>query len=174
MKDSANKFQSIISNKGSSLYDLSTENTVMLIFLRHFGCVFCQEALQDISNNRSNWEKEGIKLVLVHPSDEASGDKYSSQFGLSDIDRISDPDCKLYELFGLVKGSFSQLFGLQTMIRGFQVATKGNLPSLKQVGDGFQMPGIFLIRNGNIRERYIHKNASDRPDYNELIRCCAA
>jgi len=167
-------FKSIKSNKGISIQQLSEERVVMLVFLRHFGCIFCQEALRDISANRSDWENEGIEVVFVHQSDEESSEAYFSQFDLSDMHRISDPECKIYEDFGLVKGSFSQLFGLQTMIRGFEVAKKGILPTAKRVGDGLQMPGIFLIKNGRVRDKYIHKNASDRPDYKNLIECCVA
>jgi hypothetical protein len=51
---------------------------------------------------------------------------------------------------------------------------KGTPVSLKQIGDGFQMPGIFMIRNGRVADSYIHKSAADRPDYDNIIACCAA
>jgi len=163
----------LVTDHGTNILETSKSKTVMMVFLRHFGCVFCREALNEISKNRSNWEKRGIHLVLVYPSDKASGEKYFSQFDLSTIDSVSDPETKWYQIFGLVKGSFSQLFGLKTIIRGFEVATTGTLPVLKQVGDGFQMPGIFLIRNGQVRDKYIHRSASDKPDYDSLVDCCA-
>ncbi len=163
-----------ITDQGNSVVEISKTKTVMVVFLRHFGCVFCREALIEIGKSRSNWEERNIHLVLVYPSDKASGEKYFSQFDLNQIDSISDPETKWYELFGLVKGSFTQLFGLKTIIRGFEVAANGTYPMLKQVGDGFQMPGIFLIRNGQIRDKYIHKSAGDKPDYESLLDCCAA
>ncbi|HBB74333.1 MAG TPA: hypothetical protein DC048_07770, partial [Planctomycetaceae bacterium] len=33
------------------------------------------------------------------------------------------------------------------------------------VGDGFQMPGAFLIKDGRIVASYRHAHAADRPDY---------
>jgi hypothetical protein len=60
------------------------------------------------------------------------------------------------------------------MIRGIEVTMKGTSLGLKQIGDGFQMPGIFMIHNGRIADSYIHKTASDRPDYDNIIKCCAA
>jgi len=161
-------------SKGTSFLDLSKDKTLMIVFLRHLGCVFCREALNDISENKLNWEKEGVEIVLVYPATEEEGNEYLSQFNLNSIEKIADPECILYQKFGLAKGNFSQLFGLKTIIRGFEQAAKGNLPTLKQVGDGFQMPGIFLIKNGVVRDKYIHQSASDRPDYNSLIQCCAA
>ena len=32
-------------NDGRSLWDLSEESTLLVIFLRHFGCTFCRETL---------------------------------------------------------------------------------------------------------------------------------
>jgi hypothetical protein len=60
------------------------------------------------------------------------------------------------------------------MLRGIEVSMKGTAFGLKQVGDGFQMPGIFMIHNGRIADSYIHKTASDKPDYEDIIKCCAA
>jgi hypothetical protein len=34
------------------------------------------------------------------------------------------------------------------------------------------MPGVFVIQNGEIRESFIHQLSSDRPDYEELLKCC--
>ena len=159
-------------DQGISVETMSHEGLVMLIFLRHFGCVFCREALKEVKKERSNWEEKGIKVVLIYPADKASGHKYLSQFDLLDIQSISDPSCIIYEEFGLGKGSMSQLFGLKTFFRGFETTVKGILPVLQQVGDGFQMPGIFIIHEGEIRDSYIHKSASDKPNYAELIACC--
>jgi hypothetical protein len=36
------------------------------------------------------------------------------------------------------------------------------------VGDGFQMPGIFLLFHGEVLRSYRHQTAADRPDYVDL------
>jgi hypothetical protein len=36
------------------------------------------------------------------------------------------------------------------------------------VGDGFQMPGAFLIRDGRVSAAYRHRHAADRPDCGAL------
>jgi hypothetical protein len=35
-------------------------------------------------------------------------------------------------------------------------------------GDGFQMPGAFLVLNGKIVREYRHDTAASRPDYCKL------
>ncbi|MBK8518086.1 MAG: AhpC/TSA family protein [Saprospiraceae bacterium] len=160
-------------NKGNNLSDLSDQSPVLIVFLRHFGCVFCKESMYDISRKRGKLYAEGIKVVLVHMSDYTTAEGYFKKFDLTDIEHISDPDCKCYSSFGLLKGSFSQLFGLKTWIRGFEIATtKQMLPDNKRIGDGLQMPGIFLVRNGNVVESFIHHSVADKPDYQTFINVC--
>ena len=162
-----------MTNTGKTVLDLSNEKPVLLVFLRHFGCIFCREALKDISNKRKEFENKGVHIVLVHMSDSATAEKYFDDYNLKGIIHVSDPDCMYYASFGLVKGSFNQLFGLKNFIRGVEQTIKGNLITFKQIGDGFQMPGIFMIRQGRIIDSYIHKFAADRPDYENIISCCS-
>lgn len=160
----------IVTNKGENLYDLSFHNPVMLFFLRHFGCIFCKESLYDLSKRKALFDKQGVQLVLVHMANNPEATEYLAQFGLEESAHISDIECKHYAEFGLVKGSFSQLYGLKVLMRGIEVMSS-NMPKsgLKKIGDGLQMPGIFLIYKGKIKDSFIHKLISDRPDYDAFI-----
>jgi len=162
----------MFTNKGETLLNLSNNNPVLLVFLRHFGCIFCKEALIDISKSKADIEAGGISIVFVHMTDFETADKQFLKFGLIDPTHISDPDCKFYEAFGLIKGNFNQLFGLQSLIRGFSIGIKEGQTPGSLIGDGFQMPGVFVIVNGEIKERFIHRLSSDRPDYLQLASCC--
>lgn len=169
-----NAIQKMVTNTGESLHSLSFKKPTLLIFLRHFGCIFCREALKEISNKRSDFDEKGVQIVFVHMTDFETAEDYFNKYGIDHPTHISDPECKYYSAFGLAKGSISQLFGLKTMLRGIEVTMKGTTFGLKQIGDGFQMPGIFMINNGRIADSYIHKTASDKPDYDDIIKCCAA
>lgn len=169
-----NNLSIIYTNKGNNLYDLSMANPVLLVFLRHFGCVYCKESMMDIAKRRAKLEKKGILVVLVHMSDYQLAEQNFIEFSLNNIEHISDPECRLYALFGLTKGTTSQLFGLKTWIRGFELAvTKQILPFGPRIGDGFQMPGVFLLKEGEIKSSFIHKSVADKPDYEEIIEVCA-
>ena len=161
-------------NTGESIYDLSFQQPVMLIFLRHFGCTFCREALADIAELRAELEALGTEVVFVHMSDNETAERYFSRYKLLPTRHVSDPECRYYTDFGLTKGNFNQLFGLKSWIRGFDsTVLQLNGVGLRQIGDGFQMPGIFILRDGEVEDAYIHRVASDRPDYINLVkRCC--
>lgn len=167
-----NVLKNMRTQAGQSLLKLSFEQPVMLVFLRHFGCTFCREALDDLSRQREDLAALGSRLVLVHMSDNPTAEKYFHRYRLNNIDHISDPECKFYAAFNLAKGSLTQLFGLRSWIRGFEAGVLDGHGIGWQIGDGFQMPGIFIIQDGEVKESFIHKAASSRPDYIGLVRSC--
>jgi len=162
----------MVTDRGDMLRDLSNKHPVLLVFLRHFGCVFCREALMEISRTKSSLEAGGTRIVFVHMADSKTAAGYFRKFGLSDSPHISDPECRYYAAFGLVKGSLHQLFGLRTLLRGVSAGVQQGQTPGPIVGDGFQMPGVFVLVNGEVRESFIHRLSSDRPDYAQLASCC--
>jgi peroxiredoxin len=159
-------------NKGLSLMNISMRQPAMLIFLRHLGCNFCREAMADLSTLRPSLIKQNIELVLVHMGENDVAEEYFKKFNLSGVSHISDINCIFYKSFGLMKGTSTQLFGFQSWVRGFTTIAKYGSDLGQQLGDSFQMPGAYMIFAGEIRDSYIHKKASDRPDYMKLANCC--
>lgn len=166
--------EEMMTSTGEHLLALTKKSPVMLVFLRHFGCVFCKEALDDIAHRRAAIEDGGVKIVFVHMSDDETAEEYFSRFNLQGITHICDPGQRYYRAFGLQRGSFGQLYGLQTWIRGFKLQNQMgyNLEMAQKLGDSTQMPGVFVLQNGTIREKFVHHLASDRPDYDSLVQCC--
>jgi peroxiredoxin len=164
--------KSMMTSSGQTLWDISNQKPTLLVFLRHFGCTFCREALSDLSKKRTKFLENGFELVLVHMSDLETSQKYFFKYNLSGVIHISDPECKFYAVFGLVKGTFQQLFGWSSWIRGFQSTVLEGHGIGPLIGDGFQMPGVFVLKNGEVARSFVHEVASDRPDYESLILSC--
>ncbi len=173
-KLSQNTLELIHTNEGRNLWTVSHEKPVLMVFLRHFGCVFCRAAMNDIGTRRERIEGDGYHIVLVHMADNALAEKYFRKFNLEGCSHISDPHCEIYAMFGLVKGSLSQLFGLKTMVRGFAEGFSMRQFGGAPFGDAFQMPGIFVIHKGQVEGTFIYETISDRPDYNQLLACCTS
>jgi len=170
MKNQAKEAMKVMkTQKGMTVHDLGMDKPLLLAFIRHLGCIFCMEAMKDIAERRAEIESRGINICLVHMATNDVAESYFKEYNLEGIDHVSDPDCDYYEQFGLIKGNFNQLFGLQVWLRTAKLAYK-DIAALKrkQIGDGLQMPGVFLIQNGQVQDSYIHKRASDRPDYLKL------
>lgn len=162
--------EKFVTNTNETVQKLSDRSPTLLVFLRHFGCTFCKEALKEISQKRHEMEKNGVIIVLVHMVSDEVAAEVTSRYCLGDLPRVSDPDLKMYKAFGLKKGNFFQLFGINVMIRGIQSSTIGGNFLGKFIGNGFQMPGIFLIHKGVVIQTFRHTTAADRPDYIELTR----
>lgn len=154
---------------GVTLDELSRLSPVLLVFLRHTGCTFCREALSDLASKRGEIEANGTRLVLVHMSSEETAARFFARYGLENVQRISDPERALYRAFGLPRGSFGDLFGPKVWVRGFQAGILGRHGVGLLDGDGFQMPGAFLLYFGEVLRSYRHQSAADRPNYIQLV-----
>ena len=172
--DARTALRGAMTSGGQSVAELSMRSPVLVVFLRHFGCTFCREALADVRAQLAQVRARGVAVVLVHMADVAYGEQFLSGYGLetgSGVSHVSDPDKRLYRAMGLKRGTLGQLFGWKSWVRGFKAGLiDGHLVG-KLVGDGFQMPGVFLVDRGEVVRTYRHASAADRPDYDELSVC---
>lgn len=152
--------------KGRVLSEVFAKRKVLLVFVRHSGCTFCREALKQLQAIKPKLDKANILLAVVHLGPPGDPDDFFKRYQLGDdVIRISNPECTLFRAFGLMRGHFRQLFGWRVWLRGFQSAILAGNGFGKLVGDGFQMPGAFLLEDGKVVAEHRHKNAADEPDY---------
>jgi hypothetical protein len=146
---------------GEPLLDASHSRLLVLVFLRHFGCTFTRQLLRGLEEFQHSATELGGELVLVHML--KSGGEIRYLGGHGDVARIADPRCELYRAFGLGRGGFLELFGPRVWWLGTIAIFKGcGVGHL--AGDGLQMPGAFLFRDGEIVAAQRAKSASDMPD----------
>ena len=105
-----------------------------------------------------------MRPIVVHLGEPGSLDRLMQKNRLADIPRVSDPEQRLYRALEIPRGGFAQLFGLKVWIRGFITTLKGHIvDGLK--GDGLQLPGTVIIRDGTVIARHEHKTAADRANF---------
>ena len=149
---------------GETLGELTTGRAVLLVFLRHFGCTFCREAVDEVSKKRATLEAGGTRLAFVHLGTEEKANAFFTPYGLEDAPRFADPEGKLYEAFGLARAEWRQYLNQESILRMLVAWLNGNFVGLP-AGDVQRMPGAFLVKDGEIRKSFRHKLVSDRPDY---------
>ena len=154
-----------VDQEGRDLLDRSREGPLLVVFLRHFGCTFCRETLADLAERREALAATGTTIALVHMSPDEDAGPFFARYGLADVPRVSDPTRWLYQAFGLARGRLGQLFGGPVWVRGFVAGVLRGHGVGKLQGDGLQMPGTFLVREGRVLRAYVHRTAADRPDY---------
>ncbi len=153
---------------GQSLGSLSNERPLLLVFLRHFGCTFCREAVAEINKVRKDIEAKGTQLAFVHlADDDEKAQKFFTPYGFQDLPRFADPDGLLFQSFGLVRANWRAYLNYESILRTLIAWLEGHFVGMP-AGDVQRMPGTFLIQNGEIRKAFRHKLVSDRPDYLEM------
>ncbi len=153
----------------AELLERSKRRPILLVFLRHLGCTFCREALADLGARRRDIAKLGADIVLVHMADEAAWAPFISRSGLQDATAIADPEKKLYRAFELKRGTVGQLFGWRVWLRGIRAGIlRGHGLNIPRQ-DPWQMPGVFLLKDGEIKTAFRHHRVSDRPHYIGLV-----
>jgi hypothetical protein len=164
----AQAIEDVRTAEGASIADLSADGRVLLVFLRHAGCTFCRETLADLAEHRRDIESAGARIVLVHMGDDEQGAEQFGSFGLGDLPRISDPGRAVYRAFGLERGRVGLLFGPRVCWRGIGAVLRGHRVG-PGVGDGFQMPGLFLVEHGRVVRAIRHVDVAERPDYLRFV-----
>jgi peroxiredoxin len=151
------------SRTGETLAALA-ERPLFLVFLRHFGCTFCREAVADLAEKRQSIEAKGTPLAFVHLGTEAKAQWFFKPYGMLDVPRFGDPDGRLYEAFGLLRAELRQYLNSESILRMLGAMLRGHFVGFP-AGDIERMPGAFLIDRGRIQKSFRHKLVSDRPDY---------
>ena len=137
----------IQTESGRSLLLLTEASPVLLVFLRHFGCSFCRQAISDVAELKPELDKRGVRPVFVHLGTPDRAKPFFEYYGIGDVERVSDPEAKVYQL---------PLFALPRMhpaLTLFQPSVWGGwlkgaifkhgIGAIKE--DGHQMQGIFFF-----------------------------
>ncbi len=158
----------IRTSTGESLLELSRQQPRLVVFLRHSGCTFCREALDDLRAQRAKIEAAGVGIVLVHQTGDEAAAAFFKPYGLDDVPRIADPELALYEVFELRREKLRKILSPKVWWRGLQAALLGGHGFGRIQGDARQMPGVFLLDQGQVTATFRHDLPSDRPDYTSL------
>lgn len=161
--------RTVRSHRGMTLAELSAHRPVLVVFLRHSGCTFCRQSLADLALKRKYIESRGVALALVHMSGPLDGTQLLQKYDLDDVHRFSDPDCVVYEAFGLARGSFRQLFGWRVWWSGLIASLIEGHGLGPLDGDGFRLSGAFLLRAGQLVAAQRCQSAAERIDLSRLV-----
>lgn len=156
---------------GRTLLDLVDERPLLLVFLRHFGCTFCRQAIDDVSQVRGKLAERGVQVAFVHLGSPERAKPYFDYYKLSDVERVSDPDASLYRnpVFALARVNLLHMIRPAVWIGWLRGAVfKYKIGLLKE--DIQQMPGVFFLKDRAIATVFRHRTIADRPNYLGLAR----
>jgi len=169
--DVAQALASIHTESGASLLALAEASPVLLIFLRHFGCSFCRQAISDVSDLRPELDKRGVRPVFVHLGTPERAKPFFDYYGIGDVERVSDPEAKVYQnpVFAI-----SRIHPALTLLQPAVWAGwlkgaifKHGIGAIKE--DGKQMQAIFFLKGPKIVRQFRYKTIADEPNYLKLV-----
>jgi hypothetical protein len=156
---------------GRSLLEIVDESPVLLIFLRHFGCAFCRQALDQVSQIRTQIAARGAQPVFVHLGSPERAKLYFDYYQLSTVERVCNPDASLYQhpVFALSRmNPYLNLLSMKVW-KGWLSGTLRKYGIGRIQEDGHQMPGVFFLKERGIVRGFRYETIADEPDYLKLI-----
>jgi hypothetical protein len=156
---------------GRPLLEVVDASPVLLIFLRHFGCAFCRQALDQVSQIREQIRARGTNPVFVHLGSPERAKPYFDYYNLSDVERVSNPDASLYQhpAFALSRRNVFLNALSPAVWKGWLKGAmfKYGIGTIQEDGD--QMPGVFFLKDRRIVRGFRYQSIADEPDYLKLI-----
>lgn len=150
----------------------------VVVFLRYFGCPFCQAQVVALRRDEPRFREAGGTIGLVghgHPHEaKAFVEGKRLPFPL-----VLDPDRSAYRAYGLVQGRAVQVLGPKVVLPWLraEVSAETRQRGLKG-GSFFQMPGTFVVdgagvvrlTGGLVRLAYLSRHVADAPSNELLLR----
>jgi len=170
-EDVRQALDSIRTESGASLLALAEASPVLLVFLRHFGCSFCRQAISDVAELRPELDKRGVRPVFVHLGTPERAKPFFDYYGIGDVERVSDPGAAVYQLpvFAIARiHPVLTLFQPAVWIGWLKGAIfKHGIGAIKE--DGKQMQAIFFLKGPKIVREFRYKTIADEPNYLKLV-----
>jgi hypothetical protein len=143
------------------------EHTVVLAFVRHFGCMLCREHVHGLSQALASIHRSGAELVIVGCGEpEHAADFCKTQNISSPV--FVDPEQKAYRAAGLKRGIWCSIKP-KAWVNSLRAYRAGMRQGATQ-GDPFQQGGVFVLRPGNVTAySYVSQAAGDHPPVQEVI-----
>lgn len=143
----------------------------LLVFLRHFGCIFCRETVAEL---RAAAEKDPAypPVLFFFQGTPTEGRAFLRRYW-REARAVADPERQLYAAFGVTRGSVLQLFGPGVWRAASRAREKGHEQGPAQ-GNVLMMPGVFLVRGADVVWTHRYRHAGDHPDFARIPERAAA
>ena len=139
----------------------------VVVWLRHYGCVFCREQAAEMRAVADDIAALGAELVFVGNGSPAQARDFQEKFAPDSI-VLTDPDLRTYRLIGARHGVLKTL-GPRVWRSGLR-ALRSGARQTRVKGHPFQQGGVLILVPGD-RAVYSHISgeAGDHPPVADVI-----
>lgn len=146
-----------------SMGEFWAERAVVLVFVRHFGCVFCREQVNQLKKHVPEIRARGAEMLIVGSGNETFAAAFREDLAL-DVPILVDPDLVAYRTAGLRRDIRAALS--PKVVPNAWRAFKDGYRSRTVQGDPWQQGGVFVIGRGgeDVLFSYVSEVGGDHPD----------
>ncbi len=149
------------------LGQLWADRTVVLAFVRHFGCLFCRQQIAGLRPFLDRIRARGAELVVIGHGSIEEARAFRDEEQLT-VPLLTDPSRQSYCALQMRRGLDSVL-SPAVLVRGFR-AWRAGFRQSHVAGDPLQQGGVVVIAPGGVeRFRYISQDASDHPTPAQIL-----
>lgn len=147
-----------------TLRDQLGEGPTLLVFLRHFGCVFCRETLATL---REHSGADDFPPVLFFFQGSPTEGRAFLRRDWPTVRAVADPEQRFYAAFGVERMSWTEMLR-PALWRAQRRARAAGYGQGARSGDVWRMPGVFLVRRGCVLWSHTYRHAGDLPDFGAM------
>lgn len=132
-----------------------------IVWLRHYGCLYCRAHARAMEDARDAFARAGISPVLVGMGTAADAAAFREQLELS-IPVLADHDRQSYRAAGARQGGPVQLASPRVLLRAVPTMLHGRVRQGRTVGNPMQLGASAVIGpGGEVLFHHVARDASD-------------
>ncbi len=148
-----------------SLRDQLGDAETLLVFLRHFGCMFCRETISDLRQIHES-DDEFPRILFFFQGTATEGRAFLRRYW-PEARAVADPQLEFYERFGVRQATLLEALGPRVIAARRRASAKGHQNGPRS-GDIWRLPGVFAVKGDRILWQFEPSHAADHPDFAQL------
>lgn len=159
----------VSSQRGATLGGLSRKAPTLLLFLGRESCCNRQLLEKIVTLRKGVWGRRAT-TVIVHMASPMAATQLLARYGLDDLHRFSDPECRLYRAFQLPRVGLWHSWGPPNWLPYFRIVARSRQVAGSLAGDPFRMQGAYVLRDGKLAATFCPEVALQPFDAEDLLR----
>ena len=148
----------------ASLY---AQGPAVLVFVRHFGCLFCKQQVEQLAARREDFTARGVLPIVVGHGPAEQARAFSERYAHG-LRVLTDPTREVFRAAGMQRGVATTLT-LGVVGRGLRAIAQGHFQT-SVLGDPLQQGGVIVLgQDGRELYRFVSKEAGDHPPLDDVL-----
>ncbi len=144
------------------------ERALVVVFLRHFGCLFAKQQIDELVRRYAELRAAGAQIVVVGNGSVEEARAFASDQALP-FQLFTDPSAESYCAVGLRRGLGTTLTP-GVLARALRARWSG-FRQTKTAGDPLQQGGAVVFAPGGAElYRHVSSAAGDHPNFDVIVR----